>query len=199
MTGGILWRIERTILILKLTTGVFIRSIRTVLFSITEQSSFDTVTITTGKETVLTKRLISEQQRLYFPFLVLQLAVFDGVLPITSLLVDVEVQPCGTPDGLQSLKTHSVKERKGQAKFRLTDDVHWITSRQLSPSPATNLNHSPASLSLQSSASKLSSFFVVVSSCLLTLVKACAAIKRSLLHESRRLRSFIEYNGCFLI
>lgn len=46
----------------------------------------------------------------------------------------------------------------------LTDDVHWMTSRQLSPSPATNRNHSPASLSLQSSTSKDSSFFVVASS-----------------------------------
>lgn len=42
----------------------------------------------------------------------------------------------------------------------LTDEVHWITSRQLSPSPATNRNHSPASLSLQISCSKVSSFFV---------------------------------------
>lgn len=42
---------------------------------------------------------------------------------------------------------------------QLTDDVHWMTSRQLSPSPATNLNHSPASLSLHNSCSKDSSFF----------------------------------------
>lgn len=41
----------------------------------------------------------------------------------------------------------------------LTDDVHWITSRQLSPSCAVNRNHSPASLSLHISISKLSSFF----------------------------------------
>lgn len=39
-----------------------------------------------------------------------------------------------------------------------------MTSLQLSPSPATNLNHSPASLSLHSSASKLSSFLVLDSS-----------------------------------
>lgn len=49
-------------------------------------------------------------------------------------------------------------------KCILTDDVHWITSRQLSPSPATKRNHSPASLSLHNSCSNDSSFFVVDSS-----------------------------------
>lgn len=47
-----------------------------------------------------------------------------------------------------------------------TDEVHWITSRQLSPSPATKRNHSPASLSLHNSCSNVSSFFG--SSCALT-------------------------------
>lgn len=51
-----------------------------------------------------------------------------------------------------------------------TDEVHWITSRQLSPSPATKRNHSPASLSLQSSFSKDSSFLASsVVACLLNL------------------------------
>lgn len=42
-----------------------------------------------------------------------------------------------------------------------TDEVHWMTSRQLSPSPATKRNHSPASLALHNSFSKLSSSTIV--------------------------------------
>lgn len=47
-----------------------------------------------------------------------------------------------------------------------------MTSRQLSPSPATRRNHSPASLSLQSSFSKDSSFLV-------SSVVACRLYRRS--------------------
>lgn len=61
--------------------------------------------------------------------------------------------------------------------FQLTEDVHWITSRQLSPSPLTNLNHSPASLSLHSSVSKLSSFFGVTSSCCAMTENSCYYLK----------------------
>ena len=45
--------------------------------------------------------------------------------------------------------------------LRLTEDVHWMTSRQLSPSPAWRRNHSPASLDLHNSFSKLSSTTIV--------------------------------------
>lgn len=52
----------------------------------------------------------------------------------------------------------------------LTEVVHWMTSRQESPSLATNRNHSPASLSLHSSCSNVSSVFLPsdLSSCRLT-------------------------------
>lgn len=56
------------------------------------------------------------------------------------------------------------EEVERQLRRPLTDDVHWITSRQLSPSPVTKRNHSPASLSLHSSCSKDSSFFGTSSS-----------------------------------
>lgn len=45
-----------------------------------------------------------------------------------------------------------------------------MTSRQLSPSPATKRNHSPASLSLQSSCSKDSSFLLSSPLCLFTRI-----------------------------
>lgn len=52
---------------------------------------------------------------------------------------------------------------------KLTEVVHWMTSRHESPSLATNRNHSAASLSLHSSCSKVSSLFLsVLSSCRLT-------------------------------
>lgn len=58
----------------------------------------------------------------------------------------------------------NVVYKKNIMRKLLTDEVHWMTSRQLSPSPATKRNHSPASLSLHNSCSKDSSFFVVESS-----------------------------------
>lgn len=47
----------------------------------------------------------------------------------------------------------------GQRMACRPEVVHWITSRQLSLSPDTKRNHSPASLSLHNSFSKDSSFF----------------------------------------
>lgn len=75
---------------------------------------------------------------------------------------------------------NSEKECKMIIQKLLTDDVHWITSRQLSPSPATNLNHSPASLSLHNSCSNVSSFFDPPSSvCRLTRIPC--AVRKELL------------------
>lgn len=66
------------------------------------------------------------------------------------------------------------RNQQNSPTLKLTEEVHWMTSRQLSPSPATRRNHSPASLSLHNSCSKLSSFFVDVSSCLFTRIASVA-------------------------
>lgn len=56
------------------------------------------------------------------------------------------------------LKLHHSLRSTATVCYTHTDEVHWITSRQASPSPATRRNHSPASLSLHNSTSKDSSF-----------------------------------------
>lgn len=60
----------------------------------------------------------------------------------------------------------------------LTDEVHWITSRQPSPSFAFKRNHSPASLFLQISCSNCSSFFDELSSDCRFVRMPCAAKKK---------------------
>lgn len=52
------------------------------------------------KDSHLTKRLVCVQERLDFPLFVLQLAILNGVLPIASLLLNVEVKTGRASDGL---------------------------------------------------------------------------------------------------
>lgn len=82
---------QRKNVVCVLTTRVLIRTIITIFFSVTEQTTFNTSTISTSKETILTKWLISNQQWLYFTFLVLAFAVLDGIFPITSLFLNIKI------------------------------------------------------------------------------------------------------------
>lgn len=88
---------------LVLTTSVFVGPIGAVLLPVTEQPSLYTISITTGEEPILAERLIRKQQRLHLPLLVLQLAILHRILPIASLLVNVEVQSSRTTDRLKTL------------------------------------------------------------------------------------------------
>lgn len=90
--------------VMSLTTSVFVGPIRTILLSVTEQPPLYTISITTSEESILTQRLIRKQQRLHLPLLVLQLAILHGILPIASLLIDIEVQTSGTTDRLKPLQ-----------------------------------------------------------------------------------------------
>ena len=128
----------------------------------------------------LTKRFVRVEQRFNFAFFIFEFAVLHCVLPVTCLLLDIKIQTCRASNCLEALGIirfvsrrlscvqSRVKAITQQSFYGHTDDVHWITSLQLSPSPATSRNHSPASLSLHSSVSKLSSFFEG-SSCRFTL------------------------------
>ena len=73
-----------------LTARVLIGAICAVLFTVTEESALDTVGVSTREETILTQGFFSVQQRLYFALLIFQLAVFDGVFPVTGLFLDIE-------------------------------------------------------------------------------------------------------------
>lgn len=164
--------------ICKLTASVLIGTIGAVLLAVAEQTTLNAVAIAAGQEAVLAEWLVCVQQRLHTALLVLALAVLNRLLPVAGLLLNIEVQTSGAANSLQTLqikREHKRKpynlvydvarerkrEREGKSRrvaVMLTDDVHWMTSRQLSPSPATRRNHSPASLSLHSSFSKDSSF-----------------------------------------
>lgn len=129
------------------------------LFTITEKSTFNAIAITACEETVLTEWLISYKKWLHFTFFVLQFAVFDSILPIARLLFNIKIETSWTADSLKTLQKYDYDDETFMTSFlcwnfiELTDVVHWITSRQESPSFATKRNHSPASLSLQSSCS----------------------------------------------
>jgi len=56
----------------------------------------------------LTQRLISVEEWFDFSFLILQLTIFDGILPVAGLLFYVEVKTCGTPDRLKTLKNNQI-------------------------------------------------------------------------------------------
>lgn len=87
-----------------LTASVFVRAIGAIFLSVTEETSLDAVTVAAGQRTVRTQGFVGVEQRFDLTFLVLQLAIFDGVFPVARLLVDVEVETGRTTDGLKSLK-----------------------------------------------------------------------------------------------
>jgi hypothetical protein len=160
-----------------LTAAVFVGSVATVLLAVTEESALDAVSVAASQEAVLAEWLVRHQQRLHLSLLVLELAVLNSLFPVAGLLLDVEEESGGTTDGLETLnqrekeKVFIRRELEVSWLNKLTEVVHWITSRHESPSLATNLNHSPASLSLHSSCSKVSSFFLSdLSSCRLTRI-----------------------------
>lgn len=86
-----------------LTARVFIGTVSTVLFAVTEETTLDTEGVTTGEVTVLAQGLVGVQQGLRLTFLVLQLAVLYSVFPVTSLFLDVEEQTSWATDGLDTL------------------------------------------------------------------------------------------------
>lgn len=91
------------ILIESLTTSVFIRSVSAIFFAVTEQATFNTLTITTSQRVLWAKRFIGVQKWLNLAFLVLGLAVPDSFLPVTSLFLNIEVQTGWTTDSLKTL------------------------------------------------------------------------------------------------
>jgi len=126
--------------------------------------------------TDLTERLICGEDGLNFALFLFLQAVLDLFLPVASLLLNVESKTSWTTDGLQTLFfLNNVVQIRNKKRIKLvlvekksTDEVHWMTSRQLSPSPACRRNHSPASLALHNSFSKLSSSTMVGAGVLLT-------------------------------
>lgn len=111
----------------KLTTWIFIWSISTILLSITEETTFDTVSITTSQETVLTQRFISDQKWLHLSLLVLQFAVFHSAFPITGLLFDIKIQTSWTTNRLKTLKRSWQKWSEGET-FTKQHFMIWISS-----------------------------------------------------------------------
>lgn len=91
----------------QLTTSVFIGAIATILFTVTEQATFNTVTITASQETILTQGFIGVEQRLDTTFLVLGFAVLDGLFPIASLFFNIEIQTGGTTNSLETLENRT--------------------------------------------------------------------------------------------
>lgn len=86
-----------------LTTGVLIGSIRAILLAVAEESALNAVSIAAGEESVLAQGLIRMEQGLHAALLVLGLAVLHRLLPVASLLLDIEVQTSRATDGLQAL------------------------------------------------------------------------------------------------
>lgn len=88
---------------LRLTARIFVGAIGAILLSVTEQTAFNAVSVTAGQETVLTKRLVGHEQRLHLSLFALELAVLNGLLPVTGLFLDVEEETGRATDGLQTL------------------------------------------------------------------------------------------------
>ena len=87
----------------KLTAGIFIGTVVTVLVAVTEKTLVDADRVTARKLANLTERLICAEQRLDFPLLGQLVTVLHSPLPITSLLLQVEGKTRRAPDGLQAL------------------------------------------------------------------------------------------------
>lgn len=85
------------------TTRVFVGAICAVFFTVTEETSLDAGGVSASQVSVLTQRLLGVQQGLHLTLLVLQLAVFDCVFPVTCLFFNVKEQTGWATDGLDTL------------------------------------------------------------------------------------------------
>ena len=87
-----------------LTTRVLIRSIITVLVTITEQF-FRNTSLISARQLVgsITDWLISHQQRLHLPLPGQEMTIVDGGLPVTGLLLKIKSKAWRTSDLLQTL------------------------------------------------------------------------------------------------
>lgn len=100
-----------------LTTTVFIRTISAVFFTVTEKSTFDTITVSTSQRTIWTQWFIGVQKRLYFALFVLKFAVFHSIFPVTSLLFNVKVKTSWTTNGLKTLFWWKFNEKRNTLFF----------------------------------------------------------------------------------
>ena len=90
-----------------LTAGIFIRAVVAVLVAVAEEAPLDAIAVAAGQIVFLANGLIGEQKRFHFLLLGLSVAVFNRVLPIAGLLLDVEGETRGATDGLQTLQTNT--------------------------------------------------------------------------------------------
>jgi hypothetical protein len=60
------------------------------------------------------ERFVCVEQRLHFAFLVLEFAVLDSILPVTCLLLYIEVQTRWTSDSLQALGRITLRSRNSR-------------------------------------------------------------------------------------
>lgn len=88
----------------KLTTSCLIGSIAAVFLTVTEQTPFNTLSVTARQFPIGTYRFVGKQHGFDFTLFVLQFAILHGIPPIASLLLDVEIQTGRTTDGLQTLQ-----------------------------------------------------------------------------------------------
>lgn len=87
-----------------LTARVLVGAVDTVLLSVAEEAALHARGVPAGQVAVLAQGLVRVQQRLHLPLLVLQLAVLHRVLPVTRLLLYVEVESGRTTDSLNALR-----------------------------------------------------------------------------------------------
>ena len=107
----------------QLTTDVLVGAIGTVAFTVAEEATLDTRTLTTSQTAVLAEGLLGVELGLDLALLVLDLAVVHRVLPVACLLVYVEVETGRASDRLKS-------------RARALDDVAAIvTFACLQPEP----------------------------------------------------------------
>ena len=87
-----------------ITASIFIWAVIAVFFVVAKQPSFNAIAISTSQEIFLAQRFIGEEERLHLFLLGFGITVFDGILPITGLLLNVKSQTGRTTDGLQTLE-----------------------------------------------------------------------------------------------
>lgn len=87
----------------RLTARIFIGTVSAILFAVAEEAALDTVAIAAGQESILTQRLVGNQERFNLALFVFELTVFHSFLPVARLLFNVEEETSRATDGLKSL------------------------------------------------------------------------------------------------
>ena len=103
-----------------LTTDILVGAVSAVLLAVAEEVLLDAGAVTAGQLTGLVAQgSVGHQEGLHLPLSRQFITVLHSPFPVTGLFLQIEGQPRGTPDGLQTLRSQSYMPENESKNYSL--------------------------------------------------------------------------------